>query len=326
MNPFVDEPEKAHFYTKYPSDDNYRVVWVKGKKAEVSEKGLFPCPIWKFNKVARVWLHERALPVDLSAAKFFSSDKIAIEVQVDLVAQVKETDRALIAVATSFNESFELLRTDVTSIVRKFCSTRQADAIHGAEKHLAEEIVNEMSSASSDSLFTIRSASVSFCNPLLEQAAERKVTSDIKFEESKTTEKRATELDQLRDTHLSSNLVAALAREANKIVADCANRTANAKTDREIKAADLQNLKDYSAVTEKLKTAILHMKPPLPEIYKELELARIALESARITNDSEMIRKALQEAMSVVEKFSGIQKNAAAIVIEHTNKTGPDKK
>ena len=120
-NPFVDEPvpEKAHWFTKYPSDDNHRVVWMKGKKAEVSAKGLFPCPIWKFNRVARVWLHERALPIDLSAANFFSSDKIAIVVQVDLVAQVKETDRALIAVATSFDESFELLRTDVTSIVRK---------------------------------------------------------------------------------------------------------------------------------------------------------------------------------------------------------------
>ena len=148
MNPFVEEEQKAGWLRKYTSDANRHVVWVKGKEAQVPEKGSFPCPIWKFNKVVFVSLHERALPIDLSAAKFFSSDKIEIKVQVDLVAQVKETDRALIAVATSFDESFELLRTDVTSIVRKFCNTRQADAIHGAEKDLAEEIVNEMSSAS----------------------------------------------------------------------------------------------------------------------------------------------------------------------------------
>ena len=321
-NPFVDEPapEKAHWFTKYPSDDNHRVVWMKGKKAEVSAKGLFPCPIWKFNRVARVWLHERALPVDLSAAKFFSSDKITIEVQVDLVAQVKETDRALIAVATSFNESFELLRTDVTSIVRKFCNTRQAEAIHGAEKDLAEEIVNEMSSVSSGSLFTIKNASISFCNDLLEEAAERKITGDIKFEENKTTKIRQTDLDQLENVRNSMNLDAGLALEAKRIKAECAKRRANATTDREIKAADLENFKEYSKVTEKLKTALLHMQPPLPEIYKELELARIGLETARATNDWDLMQKAFEKVLNISEKFSGIHKNASAIVIEHTNK------
>ena len=314
-NPFVDEPvpEKAHWLTKYPSDDNHRVVWMKGKKAEVSAKGLFPCPIWKFNRVARVWLHERALPVDLSAAKFFSSDKITIEVQVDLVAQVKETDRALIAVATSFDESFELLRTDVTSIVRKFCYTRQADAIHGAEKGLVQEILNEMSSATSSSLFNIKSASVCFSIPFLEKAAVNKAEGDIKFEENKTTKIRQTDLDQLENVRLSSNLVAALAREAKETEAECAKRTANAKTDREIKAADLQNFKDYSEITEKLKTAILHMKPPLTEVYEKLE-------TARITNDAETLKKANQEVMSMFSAVAGSVKNASAIVIEHTNK------
>lgn len=310
MNPFVEEPQKAHFLAKYPSDENYRVVWVKGKNAEVSEKGSFHCPIWKFNRVARVWLHKRSLPVDVSAAKFFSSDKIAIEVQVDLVAQVKETERALIAVATSFDESFELLRTDVTSIVRKFCNTRQAEAIHGAEKDLAEEIVKEMSSASSDSLFTIKSASVCFRIPFLEEAAERKATGAIKFEESKTTERRATDLDQLKNVHLSANLVAELERDARRVEAECAKRTANAKTDREIKAADLDNIKAYSALTEKFKTAIFHINP---ELYEKIRLAEIS-------NDMEKWKQAVQEVTSQMGVLAGIHKNAAAIVIEHTNK------
>jgi hypothetical protein len=299
MNPFVEEEQKAGWLRKYTSDANRHAVWVNGKEAQVAEKGSFHCPIWKFNKVVFVWLHDRALPVDLSAARFFSSDKIAIEVQVDLVAQVKETNRALIAVATSFNESFELLRTDVTSIIRKFCYTRQADAIHGAEKDLAEEIVNEMSSASSDSLFTIKSASVCFRIDFLEDAAKRKIAGDIGFEESKTTEKRTTELDQLK-----------MERDLKKVEAECAQRTVKAKTEREIMAADLDNLKARIELTEKYKTAIFHLNPGL---YEKIRLAEIS-------NDMEKWKQVVQEVMGMFGAVAGNVKNASAIVIEHTNK------
>jgi hypothetical protein len=198
----------------------------------------------------------------------------------------------------------------VTSIVRKFCNTRQAEAIHGAEKHLVEELLNEMSSAISSSLFNIKSASVCFRIPFLEDAAKRKAVGEIGFEETKTVENQGMDLAKLRNARALSDLVAKLEREAKEVEADCASRTADARTDREIETADLDNLKSHTELTEKYKTAMAHIAPAL---YEKLELARI-------TNDPEMMRKARQEVLSELSAIAGVHKNAAAIVIEHTNK------
>ena len=303
MNPFVEEPQKAGIFSKYPTDDNYHVVWVKGKKAKVPGRGSFRCPTWEFDKVAFVCMHERTLPINLSTHQFFSSDKLAVQVQVDLIAQIQTTEWALIAAATCFDESFEILQTDVISIVREFCRARTTSAILESEKELAAEIVKRTETTASSKTFLIKDASTHFRIPFLEKAAEHDADSTIAFEQNVTKEKRETSLTKLRNTRTLTELVGEMEREKRKVESECAARTAKAHTEIEIEAARLANLQAYAKLTDESKTAVLHLHP---EIYRELKLAEI-------TNDPIQRGKALQEIMGLLKPLAEITKSAAPI-------------
>lgn len=303
MNPFVQELQKAGIFKKYLTDDNYHVVWVKGKNAKVSERGYFRCPAWEFDQVASVCLHERTLPVNLTGTQFFSSEKLPVQVQVDLIVQVQKTDWALIAVATCFDESLKLLQTDVISVVRDFCRSRTTKVILEAERELTAEIVKRTESTTSSKTFLVKDAATHFRIPLLEKAAEHEADSAVVFDQNVTKEKRETSLVELRNAHTLAELVGEMEREKRIVESECAARTAKARTEIEIEAARLANLQAYAKLTDDSKTAILHLKP---EIYRELKLAEI-------TNDPNQRERALQEIMGLLKPLAEITKSAAPV-------------
>lgn len=282
-NPFVEEPQRAHWLTKYPSGDNYRVVWVKGKAAQVSgvevtngksefRSGSHRCPIYQFSHVAFVWMHERTVVIDLSRNHFVTADKLPIQVLITLNAKVRRSELALIAVATCFDESLEVLRTDVAAVVGSFCRSQQSESVLGAEKALTTELATHLGQAPSSSTFDVVSVMAQFRLPLIEAAAETEATISIGFEQERKKEERDAALSKLRVTRTFEELIARIDQEKRSLQAECAAKAQRATTDLELENARLDYLQRITALTQESETAIFHIDP---KTYGDLELAKI---------------------------------------------------
>ncbi len=302
-NPFVEEPQRAHWFTKYPSDTNYRVVWLKGKKAKVPGLGSFRCPIYEFNAVAFVWMHDRTLPVDLSNHHFTTADKLPVRIQITLTAKVKNSDLALIAMATCFDDSLAVLQTDVAGIVGEFCRSRQSVSILGTEKALAAEIETQLKSAPSSSTFEVRSVLPQFRLPLLETAAEHEATSAISFEQETKKEEREAALSKLRASRTLAELTVRIEHEWKNIEAACKAEAKRADTAIEKETARLGYLQNVTALTEASKTAIFHIDP---QIYRDLNLAEI-------TNRRQHEDEAVAKIVALMKSLAEVTKNAAPV-------------
>ncbi len=308
MNPFVKAPQTAHWFTKYQSDDNNRLVWAKGEKAKVPGKGSLRCPLLEFDTVFSVWMHEAQLPIDLAATRFLSADNLKIQIQVQLTAKVKDSDAALIAVATRFENSMLLVQAEVTSILRGLCKSLTASSILSAETEFATALLTQLQTSTSKLPFEVLKAVLQMNVPLLETAPERNLESSISFEEIKTKEERETALAGLRNVRTLAELVAEMERKKIRIEAECAERSTSAHTDAEIKTANLANFEAYAKLTEQFQTGVLIQGHPA--IFEKIEIAKTTVEIAKATHDVAQMKAAYQVAF---DALSGAIKNAAPI-------------
>ena len=305
INPFVKEPQKAHWLTKYPSDDNYRAVWVKGKKAKVPGIGSFRCPIREFDTVVFVWMHEGQLPIDLSSTRFLSEDNLQIQVQIELTSKVKDSELALITVATRFEDCLPVVQAEIASIVQVFCKSRPAAAIVSSETELAVEISERVQSSVVKLPIQISKAVAQLSIPLIEKSSEEKIATAIDYEQAEAKEKYEASLSQIRDSRTLEELKNHLAREKKRLKADCDNQLAKAETQVKSEMVRLEYLGKMSKLTEEFKTAIFHIAP---DIYRDIELAKISsLDDQRV--------KARTEVIELLKSLAEVSKNKVPIII-----------
>jgi hypothetical protein len=229
---------------------------------------------------------------------------LEVQIQVQLTAKVKDSESALIAVATRFDDSLLIVQAEVVPILREFCKSRTANSILEAETELAAELFRRIQASQTNLPFQVLKASLHVSVPILETAAERKFATSISFEESQAKEDRETVLAALRNARDLAAEVAKIERERKTVEAECATRTARARTEVEIKTATLANFEAYAKLTQQFQTGILIQEHP--EIFEKIEIAKA-------TNDVTQLKAALQEAIRILNAISTVSKNAAPI-------------
>ena len=218
-----------------------------------------------------------------------------------LNAKVKNSDLALTAVVTCFEETLAVLQTDVAGVVGEFCRARHSASILGTEKALAADIESQLKLAPSDSTFEVRSVLPQFRLPLLETAAEHNATNTISFEQEKQKQEREAALARIRASRTLEELTARIEQERLNITAECEAETARATTANQKESARLDYLAKVTALTENCKTAIFHFDP---QIYRDLKLAEI-------TNQRQHEEEAIAKIVGLLKSLADVTRNAA---------------
>lgn len=298
MNPFIQDRQKARTLAKYESDANRRVVWVKGGRAKVAPMDNYRCPIFEFDTVVFVWMHDAELAFDFSSTRFLSDDGVEVCANVSMTAAVRDSEAAIVTVVTRYDESLTALQNDLAAHIRDFCRNRSSAEIIKAETLLSNAI-KETHAGTATGPFLIKKVRVGLSVPLLEQAVAIDTQVTFAHEREKRAEEQEAALARIRAVRSAEELNRLLKEEKQRLDAEQERELARAQTAQQKELARLSYLNQITELTDRSRTAILHIDK---DVFRDLELAKLA--SSDNQRDA-----ARNEVLTMLKALSEVVKN-----------------
>jgi hypothetical protein len=306
-NPFAEFHTVSwkNVLSSYPSDDNYRVVWVKGKIAQVSKLGSYVCPMHAFDTVAFICMSPVVLSIPTASQQFYSVESFPLQITVDLSARPLGDEFSLIAIAIRFDESLALLTRHICTFLHNACKGLGGRGISQHETSLAAKLIQSIKAHNNTLMlpFELLTAHLKITCCAVMDNAEKENTEELQHGLALRQEARRAKIEHIRRGNnfqqIIDDLKAAAAQFNNKM----AVAIAEAKTEAACDNMRLEFLKGMASLCGEAKVAVFRQDPEFAKLIANIQITRIS-------NDTESRKSAIEEIMKQLQSLAEITRAA----------------